>query len=278
MDNQIDTAELSSSKRTVDTPPAAVDDYQFPRSMPKPGSKITSGAVGDAPFSPTPSLDPRNIQAIEHYQEFEGYLAPALNAFSTAHIGLSDIANARAQAQKNPSWNEWQIVLNVAGFAEKKQEAMTRQFDKAFKDLNTAAVALEQSLSAPLEQQAAAGSINAEIRAYVKALPSDERTKFITDAFEKRKSKVLTAILGADGFLSGFSDETVVHLTRKFHEERNPEAVRRLKATQAAIALIGERAGRVFNQVEKALGCSFAKVRQLREADHNARKALLMQD
>lgn len=219
MAEHIDPAQLSSGKRNSNTPPAAIDAHTGPRKAPQPGARVQGGSVGSAPFTPTPSLDPANVKAIEHYAEWEGHLAPALNAFSTAHVGLTEIAKARALAEKNQAWNDYGKLLNVAAFAEKKWEQMNKKFDKARNDLMKAAQSLDESLSTPLVEQASAGnSIPSEIRAYVNGLSNEERMKFISAAMKEGDTKTLSACLGAPAYLCGLSSEIEKHFTRQYHD------------------------------------------------------------
>ncbi len=249
-------------------------DYNRPVSKPAPGMKVESGIVGTAPYSPPIDLHPGVIEGIEGFKDFAGYLAPAQNAFSLAITSLKEIYDARQAAAKNRARTPEQVVLITASFAEKKQEAITRTFDKARNDLMSAANALDQSLSSPLEQQASAGSIPTEIRSYVSNLSTEERMKFMDDAIKHGRSKVLTSVLGAEPFLSGLSYEMHASLTRMYNEQRAPQAVARLKATQRAIDLIEQRGGLALVQVEKAMGGTWNEVKELRGMADAETKAL----
>lgn len=266
----------SSNYRTQHTPAAAVDAQTGPRKMPQPGARVVGGSTGDAAFHPTISFDPANVKAIEHYAEFEGYLQPAVHAFSNAFEHLKQVADARAKAENNKAWNDWQKLLIVGKEAEKRLEHIAKTFDKAHSDLSKAAEMLEQQLSQPLTENAATGSINAEIRAHVKALSADDRMKFISAALREGDTRTLTAVLGAPAFLSGLGSEAARAFLRQYHEQRSAEVVRRLTATRAAIAMIEKKHLLAVSQMEKAMKGTFTKLRQVREADSEARKALLM--
>jgi hypothetical protein len=107
---------------------APVDEFTGPRKFRTPASMQV---FTNAPFTPTPSLDPGIIKAIEGYEEFAGYLAPAENAFSSAHVALAKIAEARAIVAKDTSKTPELKLLTVAASAEKKLEQLTRLFDTA---------------------------------------------------------------------------------------------------------------------------------------------------
>src|SRR5690349_7759501 len=97
--------------------------------------RVESGPIATSPYSPPIDLHEGVIEGIDGYAEFEGYLAPARNAFSTAYESLKAISAARDAAAKNRARTPEQVVLITAQFAEKKQEQMTRVWDKARADL-----------------------------------------------------------------------------------------------------------------------------------------------
>jgi hypothetical protein len=66
--------------------------------------------------------------------------------------------------------------------------------------------------------------------------------------------------------------------TRYWNERAAPETARKLKAVQGAKAMIEERAGLVFKELEKAVGAPPHKAAALRQAKTNAEKAFILQD
>jgi hypothetical protein len=70
--SELARVSASSARRTATTPPAPVDERvgQVAR-YPQPGESFPKAGVGDASFSPSPSLDERNITSIEGYEEFK---------------------------------------------------------------------------------------------------------------------------------------------------------------------------------------------------------------
>ncbi len=243
--------------------------------MPPPGVPIASGASVPGPYRVTPSLDPANIAAMEHYDEVKAYLAPAESAFSTATIGLEAIAEARDKAAKNQAWNEYQQLLNVANLAEKQQDKICRAFDSARNNLLSAADALDKSLSVPLEAKAM-GVIAGEIRAMVRGMKHEDRRKFIVEALQEGDMDVLTAVLGCNPKLSGMSKEEHAHFIRTYREAADPAAARRLSATLKAIDLLESRGPLVLTQVQMAMRGKWETVQKLRTSNSEAEKALLM--
>ena len=131
-------AAASSARRKPGDAPAPVDARTGHVSQPRPGMKVESGIITEGPFRPHMSLDPRYVEAIDGWEEFKGYLQPARHALSAAQVGLEQIANARAHADKNQAWNDYQKLLVVSEASEKKQEQITKAFDSAFSNLTKA--------------------------------------------------------------------------------------------------------------------------------------------
>lgn len=227
----------------------------------------------------TPSLHPDNLKAIEDYDDHTGpYINAAVEAFSTAYEGLAAVHTARAAADKNPTMNEAGKLLMVAQFAGKQQDQIGRKFDSAMLNLTKAIKATDEMLQGPLEQQAGAGTINEEIRRHVKGMDRPAREKFLREARERSDIKTLTAILGAPSFLSGCSDAEHAHYLRQHHEQKNPDAARRLSVMRKAHAMLEERGGLVHKEVEKAIGASWKKVQKLKEARDESEKAFIVKD
>jgi len=85
-------------------------------------------------------------------------------------------------------------------------------------------------------------------------------------------------VLGAPSYLSGFDPKMQAVLLRAYHEKHNPAQSDRLKAMQAAKGLIEAHAGKVFGELERAVGVPPHKARALREAKTNAEKAFVLKD
>ena len=61
---------------------------------------------------------------------------------------------------------------------------------------------------------------------------------------------------------------------RLYHERSNPATAKRLKAMRPAKELIETRAGRVFIEMERAIGGQSSKANMVRKAQEAAEKAL----
>jgi hypothetical protein len=249
---------------------AAVDEPGGRRQSPTPAAlQVWSSAS----YTPTPSLDPGIIKAIEGYEENEGYLAPALNAFSTAHETLKAVAAARDPLSRDTSKTDEMKLLAMAARSEKALDRITKTFDTAYKNLDSAARELDESLSKPLESVTHSAMCQ-EIRSYIRSLPKDERGAFVGEALKRGDMQVLNAVLGAPSYLSGVADAHKDLWLRQFHEARSPQDVRRLAAYRKAIDLIGTRAHLLNGEMEKAQGGTWANVRRLRGQTDASDKAL----
>jgi hypothetical protein len=213
----------------------AADTFSAPINDPAPRKAITppqlaQGIWNNAPFTPSPSLHPGVIEAIEGYAENVGYLAPALNAFSLAHVTLQQISDARAPLSRDTGKTDAQRLLLMATHAEKQQNRILGAFDKAHQNLSSAADALDKSLSQPLESVTHT-ALCQEIRAHCKSLPQKERGAFVAEALQRGDMQVLNSVLGAPAYLSGVHDEQKANWLRMYHEQRQPAEVKRLAAS-----------------------------------------------
>jgi hypothetical protein len=240
------------------------------------GMKVQAGPIVNTPFAPPIDLDPRVVENIDNFEDHKGYLASAQTAFSTAFEGLKKIADARTTAQKNPAWNEWQVLLNVGAFAEKTHLQMCKAFDSAVDGLQKGIDHIDKTLAAPLASSAA-NPFAREIRDHVKGLPKAERTEFLAQAMNDGDTGVVSALLGAPHYLSGLDKSAHDHHSRKYREQQNPELVGRQTAMRAALDLINSRAHRVHALAESALGGKFATLKRVRDANSAAEKALAIQ-
>ena len=219
------------------------------------------------------SLHPKTLEALDGYgQDTAPYIASAQTALSGAYLAIESIHKARAQAQKNTALTPDAVTLRVANYAEQLQAKVLQQIDSASTNLAKSVRETESMLTTPLEQQAGAGSVNTEIRNHVKALTSEERAKFLSDANAAGDEKTLTAVLGAPSYLSGLTPEMQQLYTRQFHERKHPDVAKRLGLMKATLEALEQRGPLVFPEVEKAVfgeagkgPANWNKVARLRE-------------
>ncbi len=241
---------------------------------PMPGDKVAGQQDAHA-YVVTPSLDPGVIKAIEGFEDHAGYLQCAVEAFSTAHVTLQKIADARRQARKNGAWTEAQQLLVVAKDAERAQERMCKSMDNAHRTLRQGIAHIEAELSKPL-QTAADNSLSAEMRNHFKSLKQEERSKLISESLAENDTRVLNAVLGAHHALSGISKVEQETWTRRFHEKAQPQVASRLEAMKKGLALVERNEPLVLIETEKALGASWQKIGKLKATSNAAEQALAL--
>lgn len=224
------------------------------------------------------SLHPENVKQIEGYDsETEAVLAPTMTAFSEAYEGIRAVHNAREKAKTNPTWNEAAQILATDDLAQKVFARVAKVMDSTRVNLEKGIAHLEGELSKPVESKAA-GSIAAEVRAHIKGLSTSERMTVIQRAINEGDHIVASSVLGAPAMLSGIDAKMQEILTRLYHERHNLATAKRLKVMQGAKALIEERGGLVFKELEKAVGVPPHKAKALREAKTAAEKAFVLKD
>ena len=227
-------------------------------------------------YIPTISLDPSSItKGIKGYEDHAGYVQCAVDAFSNIHTGLKRLSDAREAARKNDAWTPAMQILNVSKEADKLMDSAARNFDSARGRLQAGIKSLDDSLSKPL-QTAADTVLSREVREHVKNLPNEKRMTFLNEALKKKDVKTLQAVLGAQSFLSGITDETQAHFVRAYHEQNSPEIAQRVQVMRKALELVENRSGLMFGEIEKALGAKFDTVSKLRKTHDAAEAALLL--
>lgn len=248
------------------------------------GSALQSTQTGIKPPSAytrylvPPDYDPRVVAHIEGYEEHAGYAAPAFEAFSAAASGLKRLSDARHTAHElgeRGKWSDAHQILMVSKEAATLQDAILRRFDSARKNLGDGIRALEESLSAPVRGRAETVT-SREVREHVKTLPPDKRHEFITDRIDKGDARTVEAILGAQGFLSGFDDNFIGAYTKTWHQKNQPQLAGRLKVMQKSLELVEARGVRIPIEIERAMGARWSVVQELNKAQDDIQKMLAL--
>lgn len=221
----------------------------------------------------TPSLHPINVQKIDGYDdETSTLLGPTESAFAHAYEQLGKVHDASEVVRADPTLTEAAALVKAQDYADKAFATIAKKFDSATANLNVIIAGIEKELSSPVESMASS-TLSAEIRSYCKSLPQGERMSFVTKAIKDGDTRTASAVLGGPAYLSGLESDMQAVLTRQFHEHREPLKAKRLRAAKGALTLIGERAGRVFSEIEKAVGADPRKVARFRAAAAKTAKA-----
>ncbi len=223
----------------------------------------------------SPALDPETYRAMEGYNDdTRGYVDDVINAFNDIYVTLGKVHDARVLAEKNPAWTPENRVLIVGQEANKQKERVSRRLDRAYQDLKGRIAHTEGELSRPLTERAGLGSLNGEVRGFVRGLNRGEREAFMNAALERDDGPTLEAILGAQPFLSGLTPLDQEHYLRLHHVKKNPHLVARLDLMQRMLDMIHRSGPVVHAQFEKAVGAKPSLVGALRAANDQALAAL----
>ena len=221
----------------------------------------------------TPSFHPVNVRELDGYDDDTStILSMTEGAFSEAYKKIGKVHDASEAARSDPTLTEAAALVKAQDYADKVFTEVARRFDGASNNLKTIIGSIEKDLSAPVESRAS-NSLSAEIRAYVAALPADQRMSFVQSAIKDSDTRTASAILGGPAYLSGLTHEMQGVLTRMFHEHHEPLKAKRLRAAKAGLDLIGERSGLIFKELEKAVGADPRKISQHRTAAARTAKA-----
>lgn len=232
-------------------------------------------AADDIDTRVSPALDPETYRAVEGYSDdTRPFVDCVVNAFSAIYHTVGKAHDARQAADRNPGWTDEQRILNVSREVEgAKQRSLTR-LANAERDLRANIAHTEKLLSEPLTERAGLGTLNGEVRAHVKALNRSEREAFMNAALEANDEATLTAVLGGQYFLSGFTKVDHDHYVRIYHERKNPHLVKRLDLMNRFLEMVERNGPVVHLQFEKAVGAKPSLVANLNKLEDEAKAAL----
>lgn len=223
----------------------------------------------------SPSLDPETVKAVEGYNDDTApFVGDVVSAFNDIYVTLGKVHTARDLADSNPAWTPENRILMVGKEAAVQKERVSRRLDRAHDDLKARILHTETALSRPLTEQATLGNLNIEVRAHAKSLTRSDRTKLLNESLAADDEVTLSAILGAQHFLSGLSREDHAHYVRLYHSKKNPHLVARLGVMRSVLDLIHTNGIQLHRQFEKAIGARPIDVRAIENANSRALNAL----
>ena len=223
----------------------------------------------------SPALDPERFRLMQGYSDdTRMFVDDVINAFNDIYQTLGKVHDARALADSNPAWTPENRVLIVGKESGKQRDRVLTRLSRAERDLNARIAHTEGELSHPLAERAGLGTVNAEVRAYAKSLKRGEREAFMNEALESGDEATLTAVLGAQPFLSGFTQVDHDHYLRTYHTRKNPQLVRRLDLMKRFLDEIERNGDIVHAQFDKAVGAKPDLVKAIHNANERAMAAL----
>lgn len=227
----------------------------------------------------SPSLHSSCVRALDGYDDStKPYVTQVETLFDEVRQCCEHVHAAREKANRNQAWTDGNKILMTANLADSYVKKLQPRLESVYSNLEKAVAHIEKELSAPIEQQAGAGTVNGEIRSHAKSLNREERTALIAGAIQSGDFKTAGAILGAPPYLSGLSNEEHVHYTRMLHEKSNPDLTKRLSVLKGARDLLADRSKLILKELTKAVGAKPEQVAAIRNGDVAARDALTAKD
>ena len=224
----------------------------------------------------TLSLHPLSVTKIDGYSEKTAvYITGTKQVLNEAYSGVSAVFAAREAANRDPTLNEPARIIKTDDMAQRVFAKVAKLFDTERGNLERGIAHLEAQLTAAVTAKAA-HPVAAEIRAYVKALPNTERATFIRSAILNGDVETASSCLGAPSYLCGIDDKMKAVLVRTYHVHNAPDEAAKLTVMQGAKALIDDRGGLLFSQMENAVGAQPHEVRKLREAKARSDRAFAL--
>lgn len=226
----------------------------------------------------SPALDPETYRNIEGYSdETAQFVGGAMSAFTDAYDVLGKLHQAKALADSNPVFTEEQRVVLVAAESDRHRQRVLKRFDLASRDLAANIEHTERQLMDPLIERAGQGTLNGEVRSFVRGLDRSEREAFMNDVLERDDVPTLEAVLGGQPFLSGLTPLDRDHYLRVFHTTKRPDLVRRLDVMQRFRDRLDGIGPILHAQFAKAIGAEPGVAAHLQLANDQALAALNIQ-
>jgi len=223
----------------------------------------------------SPALDPEVFRAVEGYNdETRPFVDGVVNAFNDVYLTLGKVHDARALWAKNLAVTPENRILIVGKESQKQKDRVLKRLALAERDLRANIEHTEGELSRPLKERAGLGSLNGEVRSFVRSLDRPKREAFMRQALENDDRPTLEAILGAQPFLSGLTPLDHAHYVRAYHTQRNSHLVRRLDLMKRFLDMIERNGPIVHRQFEKAVGAQPNAVAAIHAANERAVAAL----
>lgn len=226
----------------------------------------------------SPSLHPKVITAIDHYEQHKGYCGHAADALKFAYQAINDVVVARKTVRLDETRTAKAQHLAVSGLADKYLSQMHTKVAGSWDRLDKGITSIEKSLSKPLEEQAGIGVVNSEIRSHAKSLSFEERRKMINKAIRENDAKTCAAILGAPAYISGLREDEHTVYTRQYHEATNQQTMQRLQVMTTAKQRLEQSEKIILAEMKKAVGMSGLELQHLRDNNAAAEAALQPKD
>jgi len=189
--------------------------------------------------------------------DFDDETRPLLGQTETvvdeAFKALQSIHDAKAGAEKNPTWNDAARLIAVDNHATKVMSKVYGSWSRAVDVLNNNIATMEKELNAPVEQRATA-SMASEIRSYFRGLEPGPRMNALRKAIEAGDEITATAVLGGRPYLSGLDPDLHAEFLRDWHNAQRPLEAKKVRAMKAAADMLNNRYKLLTKAVTDAVG------------------------
>jgi len=202
----------------------------------------------------SPTLHPGIAGEIADYDDdTRPLLGQTETAVDEAFKALQSIHDAKAGAEKNPTFNDAARLIAVDTHATKVMNKVYASWSRAVDTLNANIAKLDKELNAPVEQRATA-SMASEIRAYFRGLEQGPRMNALRKAIEAGDEITVTAVLGGRPYLSGLDPDLHAEYLRDWHNAQRPVEAKKLRAMTAAADMLNNRYKLLTKAVTDAVG------------------------
>ena len=202
----------------------------------------------------SPTLHPGIAGEIADYDDdTRPLLGQTETAVDEAFKALQSIHDAKAGAERNPTWNDAARLVAVDNHATKVMNKVYASWSRAVDALNANIAKMDKELNAPVEQRATA-SMASEIRAYFRDLKPGPRMNALRQAIEAGDEVTVTAVLGGRPYLSGLEPELHAEFLHDWHKAQRPLEAKKLAAMRQAADMLNNRYKLLTKAVTDAVG------------------------
>lgn len=202
----------------------------------------------------SPTLHPGIAGEIADYDDdTRPLLGQTETAVDEAFKALQSIHDAKAGAERNPTWNDAARLVAVDNHATKVMNKVYASWSRAVDTLNANIAKMDKELNAPVEQRATA-SMASEIRAYFRDLKPGPRMNALRQAIEAGDDMAVTAVLGGRPYLSGLEPELHAEFLHDWHKAQRPLEAKKLAAMRQAADMLNNRYKLLTKAVSDAVG------------------------
>lgn len=202
----------------------------------------------------SPTLHPGIAGEIADYDDdTRPLLGQSETAVDEAFKALQSIHDAKAGAERNPTWNDAARLVAVDNHATKVMNKVYASWSRAVDTLNANIAKMDKELNAPVEQRATA-SMASEIRAYFRDLKPGPRMNALRQAIEAGDEVTVTAVLGGRPYLSGLEPELHAEFLHDWHKAQRPLEAKKLAAMRQAADMLNNRYKLLTKAVTDAVG------------------------